>query len=121
MEQLESLRHQDLKESVIRLTLEMEVGISERARVDDIIHELQGDEAVCGKVGVLHVDTAKLEVNVRDGRDFDGALPDVLRAVVARLQEQAEGENGAVARQAMVLLHKTLRGLPEKTVRSTAR
>jgi DNA repair exonuclease SbcCD nuclease subunit len=120
MEQLESLRHQDLKETVIRLTLEMEVGIAERARVDDIIHELQGDEAVCGKVGVLHVDTSHLEVNVRDGRDFDGKLPDVLKAVVARLQEQAEGEDGAVARQAMVLLHKTLRTLPDKNVRSTA-
>ena len=108
---LESLLHQDLKECVLRLMLDMEVGISERVRVDDIIHELRGDEAICGKVGVLQVDTERLEVNVRDGRDFPAELPDVLRAVVTRLQQQAEGPEGAVARQAMVLLHKTLRGL----------
>lgn len=120
MEQLEGLRHQDLKECVMRLKLDMEVGISERARVDDIIHELQGDEAICGKVGVLQVDTTRLEVRVRDSHDFDGDLPDVLKAVVARLQQQADGTDGAVVRQAMVLLHKTLRALTGGAGRSAA-
>ena len=36
MEQLEALRHQDLKECVLRLTPNMEVAIAERARIDDI-------------------------------------------------------------------------------------
>ena len=115
MEQLEALRHQDLKECVLRLTLDMEVAISERARVDDILLELKGNEAVCGKVGVLHVDATGLQVNVRDTSDFDGPLPDVIRSVVARLQEQAGGPEGAEARQALVLLHKTLRGLGDRT------
>jgi hypothetical protein len=111
MEQLEALRHQDLKNCVLRLTLNMEVAISERARVDDILLELKGNEAVCGKVGVLHVDSTGLQVNVRGTNDFDEALPEVLRSVVARLQEQAVGSEGAAARQALVLLHKTLRTL----------
>ena len=116
MEQLEALRHQDLKECVLRLTLHMEVAISERARVDDILLELKGNEAVCGKVGVLHVDSSGLQVNVRDTSDFDGALPEVLKSVVARLQEQSTGPDGAAARQALVLLHKTLRNLTEHAV-----
>jgi DNA repair exonuclease SbcCD nuclease subunit len=111
---LEALRHQDLKECVLRLTLQMEVTISERARVDDILQELKGNEAVCGKVGVLHVDTAGLEVNVHDASNFGGGLPEVLRSVVARLKEQASEPDGKVARQAMVLLHRTLRSLPDQ-------
>jgi DNA repair exonuclease SbcCD nuclease subunit len=107
--QLEALRHEDLKDCVLRLSLQMEVSITERARVEDILQELRGNEAVCGKVGVMHVDTTGLTVNVRDTRDFDGALPDVLKSVIARLQAQADEPDGAVARQAMVLLHSTLR------------
>jgi DNA repair exonuclease SbcCD nuclease subunit len=114
MQQLEALRREDLKECVFRLTLQMEVTISERARVDDILEELKGNEAVCGKVGVLHEDTTGLEVNVYDASDFDDTLPDVLRSVVARLQAQANEPDGKVARQAIVLLHKTLRSLPDQ-------
>ena len=111
MGQLEALRHQDLKECVLRLDLDMEVAIAERARVDDILLELKGNEAVCGKVGVLHVESTGLKVNVRDMSDFEGSLPEVLRSVVTRLQEQSMGPEGAAARQALVLLHKTLRSL----------
>jgi DNA repair exonuclease SbcCD nuclease subunit len=114
--QLEALRHVDLKECVLRLMLQMEVTISERARVDDILQELKGNEAVCGKVGVLHVDTAGLAVNVRDTSDFDTGLPEVLKSVVMRLKAQADEPEGAVARQAMVLLHKTLRELDQTGV-----
>lgn len=121
MERLEALRQEDLKECVIRLRFEMEVSISDRARVDEIIHELQGDEAVCGKAGVLMVDTSQLEIRVRDSHDFDADLPPVIKAVVARLQQQADGADGAVARQAMVLLHKTLRHLSSGASRSVPR
>jgi hypothetical protein len=115
LEQLDALRHQDLKDCVMRLRFKMEVGIADRVRVDDILQELKGNEAVCGKVGVLDEDVSGLEVNVREIRDFDGALPDVLKAVIARLQlqasEPASEAEGAIARQALVLFHKTLRGI----------
>ena len=87
----------------------MEVSVAERARVEDILQELQGNEAVCGKVGVLQYDTAGLRINVQDTSDFDGDLPDVLESVVTRLQVQAAQEGDEVAREAMVLLHQTLR------------
>jgi hypothetical protein len=51
-------------------------------------------------------------LNVHDAGDFDDALPEVLKSVIARLQQQANEGDGKVARQAMVLLHKTLRSLP---------
>jgi DNA repair exonuclease SbcCD nuclease subunit len=111
--QLESLRHEDLKDCVLRLSLNMEVTVSERARVEDILQELRGNEAVCGKVGVLHADTTGLTVNIRDTSDFDSGLPEVLKSVIARLQAQADAPEGEVARQAMVLLHGTLRRLSQ--------
>ena len=112
MEQLEALRHQDLKECVLRLTLNMEVAIADRARVDDILLELKGNEAVCGKVGVLHVDI----------RGAPGQRPRHQRFRGLAARGAAEGGDavagaigsdpeGAAARQALVLLHKTLRSL----------
>jgi DNA repair exonuclease SbcCD nuclease subunit len=117
--QLESLRHEDLKDCVLRLSLNMEVTVSERARVEDILQELQGNEAVCGKVGVLDADIAGLTVNVHDTSDFDSGLPEVLKSVIARLQEQADQPEGEVARQAMVLLHGTLRRMSQASAART--
>jgi DNA repair exonuclease SbcCD nuclease subunit len=119
MAELEALRHQDLKDCVLKLSLQMEVSVSERARVEDILQELRGNEAVCGKVGVLQADTTGVTVNVRDTSDFDGELPEVLKSVIARLQAQAEEPNGAVARQAMVLLHGTLRQMNKAAAAAT--
>jgi DNA repair exonuclease SbcCD nuclease subunit len=109
--QLEGLRNEDLKDCVMRLVFDMEVSVSERVRVEDILQELQGNAAVCGKVGVLQYDTTGLRINVQDTSDFDGDLPDVLKSVVTRLQTQASQESDEVAREAMVLLHQTLRRL----------
>jgi len=109
--ELEGLRREDLKDCVLRLELDFEVTIAEHAHVKEILQELQGNEAVCGKVGVLQDDIARLRVNVRDTSDFDGNLPEVLKSVVARLQAKADEPDGDVARHAMVLLHQELRRL----------
>lgn len=116
LQQLEALRHEDLAECVLRLKLEMEVTVSERVHVDDILQELGGNAAVCGKAGVLEIDMAGLSVNVRDTSDFDYGLPETLKSVVDRLQAQARQPEGKTARQAMVLLHKTLRALEQAGV-----
>ena len=57
----------------------------------------------------MHADITRLRVNVHDTCDFAGDLPEVLKSVVARLQAKADEPEGEVARQAMVLLHETLR------------
>ncbi len=116
VDQLDALRREDLSECVLRLALEMEVSVSERVRVEDIVQELQGNAAVCGKAGVLHVDSAGLRINVRDTSDFDRGLPEVFRTAIERLQELAGEQNGAAARQALVLLHKTLRTVEQSGV-----
>lgn len=116
LQELEALRHRDLAECVLRLKLEMEVTVSERVGVEDILQELGGNAAVCGKVGVLEVDMAGLSIDVRDTSDFDDGLPATLKSVVARLKEQARASDGETARHAMVLLHKTVRSLEKSGV-----
>jgi DNA repair exonuclease SbcCD nuclease subunit len=116
LQQLEGLRLEDLAECVLRLTFDMEVSVSERVRVEDLLRELRGNEAVCGKAGVLQDDTCGLIVNVRDTSDFDSGLPETLKSVIARLQAQAAAPDGNTARHAMVLLHKTLRNLEQSGV-----
>ncbi|HEY6347543.1 MAG TPA: metallophosphoesterase [Bryobacteraceae bacterium] len=110
MEELEDLRGQDLKDCVLRLTLAMEVSVSERARVDEILEELKGNEARVGRAGVLCENLDELQVSVRDAGDFHRDLPDVLNAAIANLRSRGEqaGEDGETAREALVLLYKTL-------------
>ncbi len=109
LDELEQLRQQDLKDCVLRLTFSMEVNLRERERVDAIIQELKGTEAAHGKAGVLACDDSGLEL-VASRADFDSyVLPEVLKTVVARLEEQAAERDGIVARRALYHLYKTLR------------
>ena len=107
--ELESLRKQDLKDCVVRLTLAMEVTVNELDKVEAILNELAGNEAAHGKAGVLQVDRTGLELNTRDTGDFDRNLPDVLKSVVKRLQAQGSEPEGAIARRALYHLFRTVR------------
>ncbi len=99
---LEGLRREDLRDCVMRLALNMEVSLAEQHRVDAIVNELQGDETAHGKVGVLQVDRKALRLVTSDLGGFGEGLPDVLKAVISRLQEQAALEPGGhVARRAL--------------------
>jgi DNA repair exonuclease SbcCD nuclease subunit len=107
--ELEALRQQDLGDCVLKLTLSMEVTVSELDRVEAILVELAGNEAAHGKAGVLSVDRTGLELNTRDTGGFETDLPEVLQSVVVRLQETASKPEGAVARQALFHLYRTVR------------
>ena len=108
-DELESLCGQDLKDCVVRLTLAMEVNVSELERVEVILDELKGNEAAHGKAGVLQVDRTGIELNTNDMGDFDQGLPEVLKSVVARLQAQGREADGIVARRALYHLYRTVR------------
>lgn len=110
LEELEALRDEDLRDCVLRLTLAMQVTIPERARVDAILEELKGNEAVHGRAGVLHVDSSGLDVSVQDVSGFH-SLPEVLQSVVEKLRVQGMNHDGAVARHALYLLYRTLNGV----------
>lgn len=118
--ELERLRAEDLKDSVVRLTLEMEVSLSELEKIDNILGELEGNEAARGRAGVLQVHREDLELNTTDVGDLGDGLPDVLKSVVQRLQAKARTPEGAVARRALYHLHKTIRTLPDRAAEKTA-
>lgn len=109
---LEQLRKEDLKDCVLRLTFDMEVSLRERERVDAIVQELKGTEAVHGKAGVLQWEEGGLKL-ATGGEDFSGyELPEVLKTVVARLQAETDAHDGDLARRALYHLYTSLRGSP---------
>lgn len=110
VEELEALAQQDLKDSVVRLTLAMKVNLSQLERVDAILNELKGNEATHGRVGILQIDRRGLELSTNNVEDFSQGLPEVLKSVVVRLQAQGAGPNGDIARRALYHLYETVRG-----------
>ena len=106
---LEDLRRQDLRECVLRLTLNMEVSLAEMSRVDAMVRELEGDDTAIGKAGVVQVHRQNLSVSTADLGGFGEDLPGVLRSVVDRLQERANEPGGEVAKRALYHLYRTVR------------
>ncbi len=109
LDELEALRTRDLKDCVLRLQLSMEVSVTQMDRVEAILVELKGNEATHGKAGVVLLDRAGLELNTADISFIEGDIPEVLKSVAARLQARTEGPEGAVARQALYHLYRTIR------------
>ncbi len=107
--ELEELRRQNLRDCVLRLTLDMEVTLAEHARVEVILRELAGDEAAHGKAGVLQIHRQNLKLNTRDLGGFGEELPDVLKSVVSRLQAQGSEPGGEVAQRALTHLYRIVR------------
>jgi DNA repair exonuclease SbcCD nuclease subunit len=110
---LDLLRAEELRDCVVRLTLTLNVSLTQLERVEKILDELKGNEAAHGRVGVLQVHRGDLRLDATDVADLEGSLPEVLKSVVQRLQARAGEENGAVAQRALYHLYKT-----HKTVRA---
>jgi DNA repair exonuclease SbcCD nuclease subunit len=111
LDELEALRTEDLHDCVLRLTLSMEVSVTQMDRVEAILIELKGNEATHGRAGVLLLDRTGLELNASDTGVFDANLPEVLKSVAARLQIRAQAPDGEglVARRALYHLYRTVR------------
>lgn len=107
--ELENLRREDLRDCVLRLTLEMEVSLAEESRVEAIIRELQGDETAHGRAGVLQVNRQGVRLSTADLGGFEENLPDVLKSVVSRLLEQSELPGGEMAKRALSHLYRVVR------------
>ena len=106
---LEALRMEDLKDCVLRLSLAMQVSVTQLERVEGILVELQGNQAAHGKAGIVLLDRAGLEIDTADMGGFEMNLPPVLQSVAARLQAGAREPDGAVAKRALYHLYKTVR------------
>lgn len=107
---LRALREgEDLSQTVLRLTVDMEVPLAEYEQVQRILRELKGTEAAQGRVGVLRADVSGLRIDTAGAEDLFDGLPPSLRAAAAKLEAQADGEHGEVARRALWNLYRLVR------------
>jgi DNA repair exonuclease SbcCD nuclease subunit len=109
LDSLEALRREDLKDCVLRLSLNLQVSVTQLDKVEAILVELQGNEAAHGKAGIVLLDRTGLEIDSSDMGGFEANLPAVLQSVAARLQARAQEPDGAVAKRALYHLYKTVR------------
>jgi hypothetical protein len=114
LEELETLAGRDLSQHVLRLVLELKARVDEFDAVERILIELEGTEALHGKVGVLQLDRTRLQIETSNVEDALERAPDVLRSVAARLKA-IEGEHGTdsakgeIARRALYQLYRLTR------------
>lgn len=99
----------DLRQTVLRLTVELEVSLPEYEEVRRILAELKGTEATQGRVGVLVTDTAGLKMDTTDVESLFEDLPETLQATVAKLRAASDGDDGELARRALWNLYRLVR------------
>ena len=109
LKDLETLSNEDLKNTVLRLTLSMQVSLTDLDKVEFLIDQLKGNEAAHGKAGILQEDRAGLSLDTDDLSAFNEDLPDVLKVVVAKLQAKAGEPDGAIAKRAIYHLYRTVK------------
>jgi DNA repair exonuclease SbcCD nuclease subunit len=112
LHELEALRTRtDLANRVIKLSVEMRLPPEQFARAERLLVELEGNDAIHGRVGVLETDRDGL---VLDATDIDAAFadaPDLLQAAARSLQSQLEtGVNRPVVERALFNLYQLSSG-----------
>lgn len=100
--ELRAVKNEDHARTVLRLSVQMQIGPTEFREAEAILRELAGTEAEPGRVGIFELDRSGL---VLDTRDLDAALdelPDSLRAAAIELRALAEhGDKAEIARKAL--------------------
>jgi DNA repair exonuclease SbcCD nuclease subunit len=110
MEALRALRGaDDLRRTVLRLTLKMKVSADEYDEAQALVRELAGTNAAHGRVGVLQIDADGLELDTTDIESAFEDIPDVLRATVERLRARELGEQGSEAKRALYHLYRLVK------------
>ncbi len=100
---------QDLSQTVLRLTVDMEVPLAEFEQVQRILDELRGTEAAQGRAGVLRADLSGLKIDTEGVESLFDGLPAPLKVAAAKLKAETEGEHGEVARRALWNLYRLVR------------
>jgi DNA repair exonuclease SbcCD nuclease subunit len=111
LEELRDLaRRDDLADRVLRLHVEMNVPAPEYDEAERILEDLAGTTARQGRVGVLDLDRAGLELDPSSIEASCTDLPEVLRSAVRRLKLAAEDPaRRAVAQRALFHLYRAAR------------
>lgn len=109
--ELRDLREQNLSRTVLDLTVQMALPAAEYSEAERILKELEGTSALHGRVAILQLNRAQLQLDTTDIEAHFEKLPQVLRAAAARLkkEEAAEGEQGEAARKALYHLYDLTR------------
>ena len=82
----------DLRRTVLRLTLDMQVPMAEYDEAERILDELAGSMAATPRVGVLDVHRQELRLATGAPIELDADLPEVLKVTVKQLRLRAETE-----------------------------
>jgi hypothetical protein len=114
LEELRALAARDLTQHVLRLVLELRVGVAEFAELERIVLELQGSAAAPGAVGVLQLDRARLRLDTGDVERTLDRAPAVIRTAAARLRARErehgpDSDEGELARRALYQLYQLTR------------
>jgi DNA repair exonuclease SbcCD nuclease subunit len=112
--ELEALGARDLSQHVLRLVLDLRARVDEFDAVERILVELEGTEALHGKVGVLQLDRSRFALETSSMEDALERAPDVLRSVASRLlaiesEHGTDSARGELARRALYQLYRLTR------------
>lgn len=102
------LEERDLRQTVLRLKVELCVTPKEFDEVERILEALQGTPAKHGRVGVMQVEREGLELDTRDIEQVFDDLPSVLQAAARALKEE-EAQNPETAQRALFHLYRLSR------------
>lgn len=114
LDELHALVARCSSQLVLRLVLELRARVDEFDAIERILIELEGTEALHGKVGVLQLDRSRFTLETSTMQDALERAPDVLRSVASRLLA-IEGEHGTnsaqgeLARRALYQLYRLTR------------
>lgn len=102
------LDERDLRQTVMRLKVELRATPKEYDEVERILEELKGTAAKHGRVGVLQVERDGLEIDTRDIEQVFEGLPAVLK-VAARALKEEEARDPETAQRALFHLYRLSR------------
>jgi DNA repair exonuclease SbcCD nuclease subunit len=100
---------EDLRRMVLRLRLELRVDPEGYAEVERLLRVLAGTDATHGRVGVMQIERAGLELDTKDIEAAFEDLPEVLQATVARLRAAEDAARREVAQRALYHLYQLVR------------
>ena len=99
MAELRALRTRpDLRRTVLRLTVDMEVPLAEHDEAERILGELAGSLASTPRVGILSLDRTALRIAADAPLGLDADLPEVLLDAAERLRRRIADEKETASR-----------------------
>lgn len=98
----------NLRQTVMRLTVELRATPQEYEEVERILEELQGTPAKHGRVGVMQIERDRLELDTRDIEQVFAGLPTVLAATAKALKEE-EARSPETVQRALFHLYRLSR------------